>query len=101
MRFSNIGPILLCAICCLLLVPSLYLAYVGLIWADGLNGRAQWGAIALIVMPVPLVIVGLIAARAARTQDGARRLMLLALLVVALSLIPWVVLALYGGAMLL
>ncbi|WP_156358363.1 hypothetical protein [Sphingobium sp. Leaf26] len=101
MRRSSISPILLCVICCLLLGPSLYLAYVGVIWADGLDGHAQWGAIALIIMPVPLVIAGLIAGKAARTQDGAGRLTLLAVLFIAFSLIPWVLVILYGGPMLL
>lgn len=52
-------------------------------------------------MPVPLVIAGLIAAKAAPTQDGAGRLTLLAVLFIAFSLIPWVLVILYGGPMLL
>lgn len=101
MRPFTIGPILLCVICGILLGLSLYLAYAGAIWVDGLDGQAQWGAIALIVMPIPFAVAGLIAAKAARTQDGEGRLMLLAALVIAFSVIPLIVAALYGGPMLL
>ena len=90
---------LLFMICVLALVPATALAYFGLRWLPGLEGRNYLSAAALLSGPFPLVLGAFFALRAARGRNG-RNLLAAAcftLLAVPVYAVAWA----WGGRLLL
>ena len=90
---------LLFTICVLALVPATALAYLGLLWLPGLEGRSYLSAAALVAGPLPLALGAFFAWRAARGRNGRSLLAgaCVALLAVPVYAVPWA----WGGRMLL
>ena len=91
--------LLLCLVCVLALLPATWLAYIGIIWLPGLEGRSLLSAAALVAGPLPFIFGALFGWRAVqrRQKQSLHAGVLIALLALPLYAVPLA----WGGRMLM